>query len=183
MTQNIPISLISRCYGKEFGARPSPTFDSFMVRTSRRGITAALGYRPASQGRLFLENYIDEPIEAAVSRAWGRQVVREHIVELGNFAASNAMAMIELWGTAANDLGSASQIAVATLTAPLRTMFARIGLPVVELASAHPDSIEDARARWGTYYDMDPCICAGNIMEGQQALARYLAQRGARTAA
>lgn len=118
--------LILSKYQEVFGARPSLGFPSFLF--NRRG--AALGYRRAGDEPLFLEQYLDEPIEDAASKAIGRPTARADIVELGNFASDNALAMIELWGSAANDLAAASGGAVATLTAPLRRMLARIGVPV-----------------------------------------------------
>lgn len=183
MDYDLPDALIAKCYDRVHGTRIKRSFDHFLVGTSDHGLTAALGYRCAADGRLFLESYLDRAIEAEVSRAFGRQVLRADIVELGNFAATNGLAMIELWGRAANDLGSASLVAVATLTRPLRSMFARIGLPVTELTPARAEAVGDAACDWGNYYRQDPMVCAGLIAEGQQALARYFARRSASVAA
>ena len=147
------------------------------------GTTAALGYRRAEHGPLFLEHYLAEPVEHAVSRAMGMTVERADIVELGNFAAVSGPAMVELWGRAANDLGTASLVAVATLTRSLRSMFTRIGMPIVELVEAKIEAIGGEGADWGRYYEQDPRVCAGSIPLGQAALARHFARRAARVAA
>lgn len=183
METDATFQLITRRYHEVHGACLPRTFDSFISGARDSSATAALGYRSARHGRLYLERYLEVDVEVAVSSALGFEVAREDIVELGNLAAANGMAMVELWAQAANDLGSASQVAVATLTAPLRAMFTRIGLPLVELAPALPDAVEDAAEHWGTYYDSDPRVCVGLIAEGQQAIARYFAPRCARRAA
>jgi hypothetical protein len=169
--------LIAQCYQAKFGAVPDPSFSEFM-RQSRGQSTAVLGYRRATHGPLFLEAYLDLPIEACVSSVLGRSIPRERIVELGNLAASNAIAMLELWGAAANDLGDSSEVAVATLTAPLRKMFARIGLAIHEIAPAHAEKLGEAADCWGDYYAADPKVCVGAIAQGQRAIARFLARRG-----
>ena len=110
-------------------------------------------------------------------------VPRKDIIEDGNFAAETAIAMIELWGAAANDLAGRSAIAVATLTAPLRRIFTRIGVPIVEIAPARPEALGAAAAEWGRYYETDPRVCAGIIREGQAAISAFLARRNRREAA
>jgi len=170
-------SLIQRKYRDAFGASPAPSFASYMHFGDRTDSGAALGYKRAGLEPLFLEAYLDEPVECSVSKVFGHLIERDSIVEIGNFAADNALAMVELWGTAANDLGERSEVAVATLTAPLRRMFARIGLPIHVLAPARPERIGRSASDWGSYYQLDPRVCAGKIAEGQEALAAFLQRR------
>jgi hypothetical protein len=170
--------LIEQGYHRAFGASVHPAFAAYFDRAAR---AATLGYRLAGEEPLGLEAYLDAPIELVVADAMGKQVTRDAIVEIGNFVADNAFAMIELWGAAANDLGGSSEVVVATLTAPLRQTFARIGVPIVELADADPKRI-GAGVEWGRYYEHDPKVCAGLIAEGQRALNAF-ARRRARIAA
>ncbi|MGE4410989.1 MAG: thermostable hemolysin [Sphingobium sp.] len=176
------IALITRRYREIFDARLTPCFQSYIADV-QQATGAALGYRRAGEEPLFLEAYLDHPIEQAVSMVLGRPTERDRIVEIGNFAAENAMAMIDLWGTAANDLGGRSEVAVATLTAPLRRIFARIGIPVHEIAPARRERIGADSAAWGRYYESDPRICAGLIAEGQGAIAAFMARRRRKVAA
>ena len=171
------ISLIPRKYHDAFGARMALCFSAFMHCGSSGDSGAALGYERAGEAPLFLEAYLDEPVEQAVSRAFGKHVARDRIVEIGNFAADNSLTMVELWGSAANDLGGSSEIAVATLTAPLRRMFGRIGLPIHVLAPALPHRLGHMACDWGSYYAFDPQVCAGNIAEGHRALTTFLQRR------
>lgn len=164
--------LIQHKYEEAYGAKVRPDFPGYFTR---RG--AALGYRRASADALFVEQYLGEPVEAIVSRKLGRQVERHDVVELGNFASNNALAMIELWGAAANDLAGTSEVAVATLTGDLRQMFARIGLPIVSLAPARPESLAGSPEVWGSYYTHDPEVCAGLIVDGKAAIDAFLSSR------
>ena len=170
-------TMIERRYDAVHGARPNLDYPLFRSRLTGGKVSAALGYRRADRERLFLEAYLDGPIEAALADRLGRSFDRHEIVEIGNMASENALAMIGLWAEAANDLGGEAEIAVAVLTAPLRAMFRRLGLSLHEIAPASPERLGAAAADWGQYYRLDPIICAGFIAEGQQCLARMANRR------
>lgn len=167
--------LVRETYSRAFGAQIDPASHQFLAETRAEGPLAVLGYTRAGAEPLFLERYLDLPVEAMVAEAFGCAVSRGQIVELGNLAACNGWAAVKLWSRAANDLGAEMEFAVATLTAPLRAMFARIGLPVTILAPARPTPAE--QARWGSYYEADPQVCAGRIAAGQDAITRFFANR------
>ena len=179
----IDVPYVRQRYHEAFGAALTPSFSHWMDRGEDGMAGAALGYRRAGDEPLFLERYLDEPIEALVSSALSRDILRSRIVEIGNFAAGNALAMLDLWGAAANDLGSASEVAVATLTATLRSMFARIGVPIVVLVPACAQRVGEDPGAWGKYYELDPQVCAGVISQGQQAISEFLTRRRKRSAA
>ncbi len=61
---------------------------------------------------------------------------RVRIVELSDHALQRGGATVSLWREAATALGGQADIAVAVLTRPLRTMFTRLGLELVELVPA-----------------------------------------------
>ncbi|HTM97059.1 MAG TPA: thermostable hemolysin [Croceibacterium sp.] len=175
-------SLVRRTYQDKFGASISPAFTRYLSQGGERA-QAVLGFRRAGDGPLFLEAYLDRPIQLEVEQAFGRPIARDAIVEIGNFAATNAMAMVELWGAAANDLGNRNEVAVATLTAQLRHAFSRIGIPIAVIAAAEPHRLGEASRTWGRYYQADPRVCAGIIAQGQEAIGAFLARRASRKVA
>ena len=177
MLESTEVPYVRQRYREAFGATLSPSFSHWMDKGEDGQSCAALGYRRAGDEPLFLERYLGQSIETLVSAALNRKIPRERIVEIGNFAAGNALAMLDLWGAAANDLGSASEVAVATLTAPLRSMFARIGVPITVLAPAGADRVGEDQAAWGKYYELDPQVCVGEIALGQEAISAFLARR------
>lgn len=177
MSSNLPSDLICRKYREVFGASIQPLFASWQGAQTEGRTTAALGYHRAGSDPLFLEAYLDRAIEDLVSERLGRAIERSAIVEIGNFASDSALAMVELWGAAANDLGGLSEVAVATLTVPLRRMFARIGLPITVIAPALPDRLGAGSANWGSYYALDPQVCMGVIADGQRAIGAFRSRR------
>ncbi|MCJ2178292.1 thermostable hemolysin [Novosphingobium album (ex Hu et al. 2023)] len=176
MSDSPEFHLVRRRFMEAHGASVRPAFGHYSQIERAELTRAALGFRRADGEPLFLERYLDAPIEQVVSGALGKSMARESIIEIGNLAADDAFAMVELWGSAANDLGTDCEVAVATLTAPLRAMFARIGVPLVVLAPAAAERADEPEA-WGRYYASDPQVCAGIISQGQQAIGAFLARR------
>lgn len=164
---------VDQVFSREYGADCAASFRTYLACATG----AVLGYRRAGDEPLFLEAYLDRPIEDVVGTAFGRDVARNAIIEIGNLASTNAMAMVDLWGAAANDLGATGEVVVATLTGSLRRMFRRIGIALHDLGKADPQQLGTASAAWGSYYAQDPHVCAGDIVQGQAAIAAFLARR------
>jgi len=174
MSEDVKAFIADR-FAEQHGAQPCMNYDHWhVVHAQGEQPMAALAVRPASDQALFLETYLNAPIEQAVSGVLGYTVPRDAIVEIGCLAALPTSAMLTLWNATAGSLVGRHSVAVATLTAPLRKMFARVGLPFVELAIADPDKLQvDARGRWGAYYDTRPIVCAGEIAAGRAALQAF----------
>ncbi|MEZ5654903.1 MAG: thermostable hemolysin [Sphingobium sp.] len=181
MPDRVAANLISRRYATVHGAEVVPCFTEFMAQGIGLETVAVLGYRRAERDRLFLESYLDSPIEQELTQLFGRQILRRDIIEIGNLASESALAMIALWADAANDLGGQAEIAVAVLTAPLRSMFRRLGVTLHEIAPATVEKVGETARGWGNYYQLEPIVCAGFIAEGQERLAR-VAKRKVRAA-
>jgi hypothetical protein len=173
MAREAAIRLIEQRYATVHGATPAFLYPHLMAEDRLGRIRAACGYRRASAGPLFLESYLDRPVEHALGEAVGRTIPRRDIIEIGNLAADNAPAMVSLWATAANDLGHDSEFVVAVLTAGLRRMFGRLGIGLLEIMPARDDRLGGEAGHWGSYYANDPVVCAGLIADGQQQLARF----------
>lgn len=162
-------------FADQHGATPCMDYgDWHVVTTASDQPMAALAIRRAAEEPLFLETYLGKPVEAVVSAAFGRAIPRDAIVEIGCLAATPTAAMLRLWSEAAICLAQDHQIAVATLTLPLRKMFARVGLPFIELGLADLQNLHPAaRDRWGRYYETQPVVCAGDIAAGSTALRAF----------
>lgn len=176
MDRNSVLDLVKSRYAARHGATPTVGYADLRGEQRDGRVCAALGYRRAHRERLFLETYLDAPVEDVLSNLMGRAFGRADIVEIGNLASCNAAAMVALWARTANDLGNNAEIAVAVLTSPLRKMFARLGVRLIELASADPSRVANDGSDWGRYYDLEPVVCAGLISDGQDRLARFAAR-------
>ncbi|BBR54282.1 MULTISPECIES: thermostable hemolysin [Pseudomonas] len=136
-------------------------------------LIAAAGMRLAGDGPLFLERYLDEPVEQAASRLAGADVNRQQVVEVGNLAALSAgsariMIIVVTWLLAARGLEWVAFTGASTLV----NSFHRLGLVPTLLADADPDRLNGERDHWGSYYNQHPHVFAGNIGLGHDALMR-----------
>jgi hypothetical protein len=127
---------------------------------------AAVGYAGAAAGPLFLEQYLDAPVERVLSQALERPVARERVVEIGNFAAARAgvaRRVIPALAARLRELGF--ELAVFTATRELRNAFLRLKLWPLVLAHADPARLSAGAAAWGTYYAHRPAVMGGRIAD------------------
>ncbi|MGW8392693.1 thermostable hemolysin [Pseudoduganella sp. HUAS MS19] len=142
------------------------------VRDKDGNWIAALGYTPAALGPLFLEHYLDVPVEAAIGAHARCAVGRASIVEVGNLAAHHpgaARALIVSTTQFLNSLGL--RWVVFTATVSLLNSFSRLRLQPHVLAPADPARLPDGAQRWGSYYDTQPKVMFGDIHYGHTQLS------------
>lgn len=137
------------------------------VRDRLAGWQAGAGYAAAGGQALFLERYLDCPVERAIAAAGGGPAARSAIVEVGNLASVSAGAARALIPALALHFDRLGYAWVAfTATRGLRNTFHRLGLRPLGLAAADPARLEDGGAGWGTYYAQDPVVVACRISDG-----------------
>lgn len=142
-------------------------------RDGDRRWRAAVGYAPAADRELFLEHYLDEPVEAALTRVFRVEVAREEVVEVGNLAADTPGAARRLILQTTRQLHQAGfRWVVFTATRELANSFRRLQLVPTELAIADPARLPGGGAGWGSYYAHDPRVMGGNIAWGYERLPR-----------
>ena len=125
---------------------------------------AAAGYTPAASRSLFLEQYLDRPVEAVLAGALGERVPRERIVEVGNLAAAPAGCGRRFLPALGRHLTALDyRWAVFTATRELRHLLERLAFPALELGPAARERLPDGGAAWGTYYAHQPSVMAGCI--------------------
>lgn len=161
-----------------FDSRHSARVCSFMpsllaLRNDRNEICSVAGFRHAAAQPLFLEHYLDEPIELALSRATGSEVSRATIVEVGNLAGlscRSAMRLVLALPRMLLDRGQ--RWIVFTATDTVRHLLANYHAPLIDLAPAVASRVQGLGDDWGRYYDTHPRILAGYLPDGLQ-LRRY----------
>lgn len=156
-------TLIRNRYEAVHEAKPATDYPVYLTIGLPEAPEAALGFRNAGDGSLFLEAYLEQPVETLLAERFGRPVPRARIVELGDHASRRSTATVALWREAATALEGQADVAVAVLTRPLRVMFERLGLHLLVLAPARVEVLGEAGKDWGRYYESDPMVCAGNI--------------------
>ena len=138
-------------------------------------ILAALGFRYANEESLFLEHYLNTPIEAALSQAYRTNISRHDVTEIGNLASDGQGASIFLF-TALNAYleQQGKTVNVVTATDFLHRYFKKLGLKSKELAKANQSLLADGGLSWGSYYDENPRVIAGHVSQVLIKLRKHL---------
>ncbi len=169
-------SFIASTYRREYGSVISHQYPMLMsVRDAGGAILAALGFRLAAEEPLFLEQYLPQPVESCVRRAFGTSFDRTAIVEIGNLASAGNGASVFLFVALAAYLRAQGLcIAAVTGTTNLRRLLLSFGVEFVELGRADPAALCDRGESWGTYYQRDPKVIAGAIEPAYGQLEPFL---------
>ncbi|WP_420477652.1 thermostable hemolysin [Brevundimonas sp. FT23028] len=166
---------IEDAYADAYGSRIPGHYPTLMSVQDEAGVIyAVVGFRPAAEERLFLEQYLTAPVEDVLGRAIGATVARAQIVEIGGLASSGQGATVFLFAAMAHHLQREGLgFAVATATGELRRIFSRAGLGALELAKADPGRLDDGGGAWGAYYQTDPVVLAGCISAATAPLDQF----------
>lgn len=164
---------IRAIFTSRYQADPAAFAPNLVMLEQRQRLIAAAGWRGAGTDKLFLEHYLDSPIEVAMAQLAGQNVVRERIVEVGNLAADKSGGSIQIiltLGPHLHQLGF--EWVVFTATQELIRILTRLGLPMLALSKADPARLGGDAAAWGTYYDTQPIVVAGRIQLGLDRMSR-----------
>lgn len=139
-----------------------PTMLAF--REPHGSLRGVIGLRAAGNSPLYLEQYLDRPVELAIGAATGRSVCRRHVVEVGNLAGANCRtAMRMVAALPAYLLAHDCRWIVFTATSAVREILLGFGAPLLELARADGSRVAAAHDEWGSYYESDPRVFAGYL--------------------
>lgn len=164
---------ISNVFARHYDARVSAFAPNLLLLEQQGQIVAATGWRSAKTEALFLERYLDSPIEQTMAQLADQRVERDRIVEVGNLAAEKSGGSLHVILALASHLDHLGyEWVVFTATQELVGIFSRLGLPLLALAKADPARLGAEAGAWGTYYDSAPIIVAGRIRLAIDRLGR-----------
>lgn len=166
-------SVVAETFSNSYGAHIKSFMPHFIkVSDKEHNLRTLIGYRDAANEKLFLEVYLDEPIEAAISRYLGHKVERSSIVEMGNLAdVSPGDARMGIIAATAFLYTCGYRWVAFTGVTRLRNGFRKLGMDVKELMVADESRLsEEQQADWGTYYHGRPVVCFGDIKQGHDNL-------------
>lgn len=161
-------SFIAQRFLDVHGAR----IDRFMPQLlalfdDRDRVLASVGIRAASRQRLFLEYYLDNPVEQIIAARNGTASDRAEIVEIGNLASRDRRASRALFSILAQQLHTERfEWAVFTGCSALQRMFAELGIETLALGRALQSSLPRDQQTWGSYYEDRPQVLAGRVNRG-----------------
>ena len=148
----------------------------FGLEADDGSLHGAVGCRSAATQALFLEHYLDEPIEDLIAARVGTTMDRTDVVEVGNLAARGA-GMSRLLIVALTRLLATEGVRWVgfTGTPALINSFRRLGIALHGLAPADPRRLgvdrDQWRAEWGSYYDAGPQVMVAEVPGADLTLA------------
>jgi hypothetical protein len=158
---------IARRFERAYGAKLTHFLPHLLgLRDDGGRWLAAVGYCGAASGPLFLEQYLEAPVEQLLSQALDRPVERDRVVEIGNLAAVRAgIARMLIPSLASHLRAEGFELAVFTATRELRNAFQRLSLGPIVLGAADPARVSGGAAAWGTYYAHAPAVVGGHLSD------------------
>ena len=152
-------AVFKRVYGAEI-----TTFMPQLValRDGNGVLMAAFGWKKASAGSLFLEQYLDEPIESLISKKLAKKISRNEITKIGNLAVANPRnAGVLIAHVIQHSLDIGIEWCVATAHHSLQNGLIKGGRDVYPLFPADKSRLSlQEQAKWGSYYDRMPQVVA-----------------------
>ncbi|MCW5253060.1 thermostable hemolysin [Streptomyces sp. SHP 1-2] len=171
--------MVSMVFAESFGAEVSPDPDLFIRyiehdATGREEIQACAGISYPENGEVFLEQYLDAPVEEILSAHAGEFVDRRDILQVSSIASvrpSAGMELIQAFPLVFACLGR--PYAAMTMTGRLAAVMQRVGVVLHPVCQADGSRLPAAElARWGRYYATRPVVGYGHISEQTDLLLR-----------
>ena len=142
------------------------------LRDEQGQLLASAGLNPAGSGPLFLEHYLESPVEQQLAARLQQPVVRDDILEVGNLAAWDGHARLLILALIQYLAEQRYRYVVFTATDQVRALFRALGLKPQYLQTASRERIPHPEL-WGRYYEHDPQVVAGDIRQGYQQLLQH----------
>ncbi len=162
---------VARHFASVYGARVSQFMPMLLGIESNGEIQAVVGLRPASDGHLFLQQYLDQPIDRLIEQATAMVTCESSVIEVGNLVSrSPGMARLLITALTHYLFTCEFQWVAFTGTPLLLNSFSRLTLSPVVLADADPARLAHDAREWGSYYATRPKVMAGYIPEGFRQL-------------
>lgn len=132
------------------------------LRNAAGELLAVCGLRHAENTPLFLERYLPQPVEHAISQQNNQPVQRRDIVEIGNLAVAHPETIRSLLASISLYLhGTGTTWGVFTGIPSLRNALSKLNMRLLPLGQASLAHLpENERAAWGRYYDEKPQVMA-----------------------
>ncbi len=161
---------VAAAFARAHGARVHGFMPSLLALEDGSGAPrCTLGLRSAGSDPLFLEQYLDAPIETAIAAASRSTspIPRGSIVEVGNLAGRGCRAAMYLVGQLPRFLLDRGFSWVSfTATGRVRELLERFDAPLLDLGPADPGRLAGGADDWGSYYRTRPRVMAGWLAHG-----------------
>lgn len=161
-------SFIREAFERRHGAHVHSFMPTLAALRDQGGrLCSVAGWRNAASEPLYLEAYLDRPVDAALGARHQATVRREEIVEVGNLASGGCRAARQLVALLPQMLlERGHRWVVFTATSGVRRILESLDAPLIELAPATAAQVAARADHWGRYYATDPRVMAGYLPDG-----------------
>lgn len=152
---------VAREFMAHYGANVK-TFMPWLLGLCCEGeMVGVAGLRPAGDGEIFIEKYLDRSIEAEVALHTGVAVRRNRILEIGNLAGHYPGVTRSLFPLLTELIYmSGYEWGVCNTTLTVQNALRKLGIPFIPMVQAMPDRLGVARFSWGSYYQHETTVIA-----------------------
>ena len=163
-------SFVNAAFARKHGAQVRTFMPTLLASRDRAGRRlGVVGLRAAEEQPLYLEHYLDAPVERVLAERVGGDVPRARIVEVGHLASRNCLGAARMAAALPRYLLARNyEWIVFTGTRTVRGILNRLGAPLHELAPATAECVSGTRDSWGRYYDTDPRVYAGFLPDARR---------------
>jgi hypothetical protein len=147
-------------------------FAPFLISMRCAGnISAAAGIQPANTAPLFLEQYLDNPIEQVLSSRYGKTIGRHEIFELCNLAALRPGVTQLIYLIMAGVMARTGlDYAVFAGTKQVAKGVSKLGFCMESIVAADPARLGADAANWGSYYANEPHVMVLDVRKSMAAI-------------
>ena len=164
-------AFITKQYEKYFNVTKYEYMPVILACFFEGNLSATMGFRAAADKKLFLEQYIDEPIEYYMSQWAGQDVQRNHIIEVGSLAILNSsMGQYVIPKLVETLFQQEFEWVSFTATNTLMQFMKSLGIQLHSISKADPNRLKQGDRNWGTYYNTNPQIIIGRTSDAYRQI-------------
>jgi hypothetical protein len=164
-------SFVAREFLQQYSATVKKFMPWLLGLSCDNELIGVAGLRPAAQGQLFIEQYLDRRIEEEVALYTGLPVERDSIIEIGNLAGHYPGVTRALFPLLTELLFKRGyQWGVCNTTPTVQNALMRLGIPIVPMVRALPERLGVERFAWGSYYTKETTVIAISPVAAHDAL-------------
>ncbi len=171
-------SFVAREFLQHYGANVKTFMPWLLGLTTDDQLVGVAGLRPAGDGEIFIEKYLDRSIEAEVAAHAGVSVRRNRILEIGNLAGHYPGVTRSLFPLLTELIYmSGYEWGVCNTTPTVQNALRKLGIAFIPMVQAMPERLGTGRFAWGSYYQHEttviaiPSLAAHKVLMSKPALA------------
>ena len=155
---------IQKKFSCAYNANITEFMPQFLSLDYHNRVSATAGIRRATEETLMVEHYMEKSVEQTLSCLIQKPVARESIIEIGNLVATHRGASQLLFVLLLAILHKANyRWVVFTATQQVGQLLNKLHFDPFRVCTADSTMLEDSSNHWGSYYETNPSVLAGDL--------------------